>query len=173
MASMFGDTKMTMFFNDKNVKMLMDMGMMQTSTFVDVESGKTVMLMDMMGQKMKIVMGEEELKAEEVNEQDYEIVKTGEKEEVAGYDCEKLIIKTKDADLAVYVTNDIKSMGSLNRQYTKLGGFPMKYETVESGMKMSIEAISVEKMKVSDEEFVIPDGYKEMSMKDHEKMGRF
>ncbi len=172
MASMFGDTKLTMLFNDENVKMDMNMGMMQTNTFIDIESGETVVLMDLMGQKMKIVMGQEDMKAEQMDEKDYEIVKTGEMEKIADYECEKLIIKTKDMDMTVFVSYDIKSFGSLNNQFTKLEGFPMKYESVQSGMKLSIEATSVEVMKISDDEFVIPDGYKEMSMDELEMMGR-
>lgn len=111
---------------------------------------------------------------------DYRIEKTGEKKAVAGYSCEKVLLKDS-ATVAgeFWVTKDLGSMNEYAKDWTKLmdkiargpmakmlkklselGGFVM--ESSMSGV--STVTTKLEKRSIADSEFEVPEGYKKTEM---------
>ncbi|TVR41419.1 MAG: DUF4412 domain-containing protein [Cryomorphaceae bacterium] len=148
----------------------LSMGMKQT-TIMDNAAETGVMLMDMMGQKMAVVLDQEsrkEMRGED-DVPDFEYV--NETKNIAGYDCKKAIMRVEEDGqeivLEIYYTDKLTS--SKNSSLPGLKGFPLKYSTSTGQFIMTLEAESVEKRKVSEDEFSIPDGYTHMDFNEFQK----
>ena len=111
---------------------------------------------------------------------DYAVEKTGEKKTVAGYSCEKVLLKDGEKVAGTFwVTKDLGTMTEYAKDWSKLmdkiargpmakmlkklsdlGGFVM--ESSMSGV--STMTTKLEKRSVSDGEFEVPEGYKKTEM---------
>jgi GLPGLI family protein len=120
-------------------------------------------LMDMMGQK--IVMKQDLANDPEVPEPT--ITNTTETKKIAGYMCNKAIVKTEEGDMVIFYTTEIPAT---HDKFNKIPGFPMEYEIRQQGLVMLLQASTVEKSKLENSLFEIPEGYTEKSMEDLQKM---
>ena len=171
-------------------------------TIVDRKEKKTTTLMEMMGKKMGFYSTDEDDKAMRArmdsarNQRkdslqklgitfsapaEPEIVYTNESKKIAGLNCMKAIIKTKNRqgetnESTVWYCPDFKMgegftmvgggpigrgmMGGLNG-IEKINGFPMEYEMQRSnGMKIHMTVSNVQlDPKIEDKTFEIPNGY--------------
>jgi GLPGLI family protein len=144
-------------------------GMGTTVSISDGDNGTMVTLMDMMGSKVAIKMGEDELKKQK------EVAKIStpkidyldETKDIAGYACKKAEITPDGSDesVVVYYTNEIQSP-KVGEKYEGLKGFPMQYEMKNQGMTMIMTVTEVNKEKISKSEFTVPDEYEEMTMEE-------
>ncbi len=110
-------------------------------------------------------------------EPDVDVEVTGETKEIAGYECKKALVRSKesgaeDMEMVVYFTDELGSgmLNYNNPMFKDVQGVMMEYSMKENNMNMTFTAISVTKEKIKDEEFVIPEGYNVMSMSDFENM---
>ena len=126
------------------------------------ETEESVILMDMMGQKIAIMMTKEEAKKarEELGEPEFSYL-DGTKE-IAGFKCSKAIMKTGDQEIELWYTKDIA--GAVHKDFADLDGFPLEYLTYSQGMKLSIVAETVLIGEQEDTNFTVPEGYNKMSM---------
>jgi GLPGLI family protein len=157
-------------------RMEMSMGGMGTTVVIfDADKKDAITLMDMMGQKYAMTMTTEEIEAQNTDVPDVDVDVTGETKEIAGYKCKKAIIKEKGdsgREHIVYFTDELGS-GALNYNnptYKNIDGVMLEYSSAEEGMSMKFSAIKVEKKKVSDKDFEIPEGYKVMTMDEFKNM---
>lgn len=157
-------------------RMEMPMGMgMQTVTISDNKTKTSTTLMDMMGQKIAMIQTAQDFEKQK-SENKTEIIKTKETKVIAGYNCEKHILKLKDnknSELIVYCTKELfKDNSYFNAwpEHQNLEGFPMEYETGDNEMKMLITAKTVSKEQVPDSKFIIPPDYKPGKPEDLMKM---
>ena len=140
----------------------------------DLPEAQRKMMEGMMGGMMK--------------EKDYQLEKTGEKKTVAGYACEKVLLKdsatvagefwvTKDlGEMSKYAKDWSKLMDKIARgpmakmlkKLSELDGFVM--ESSMSGV--STTTTKLEKRTVGDGEFELPEGYKKTEMEGMGKMGK-
>jgi len=154
----------------------------QASTIV-LNNNKTpddpTMLITMLGHKyaVKLTDSLKKIAAENVPKIEY-IDSANATKQIAGYTCKKAKI-TLTMNMPnggapvtnssyVYYTTDLPCVDPKG-QFKGLKGMPMEYIISESGMSITIEATAVEKKTLADSLFVIPSGYKEMSIADVQK----
>lgn len=179
--NMMKGSTMEIYFNSGKQRAVVDMmgGMVKMNTINNVENKETVMLMDMMGRKIKVKGTEEEFKQmndqntpdpEEIKKQiTYNKSKT---KTIAGYPCYEAVFKMPqdentgmDMTLTAYVTDKIVSPKSVirNMETVELQGLPLEYTIGASGFSMTYTAVQVDE-KVDEKSFEIPDGYEEMTI---------
>lgn len=176
MAAMMPKT-MKMKIKGEKSRMEMSMGMGSTIVVFNGEDKSGFTLMDIMGQKYAMKMTPEELEDENENEPEMDIEVTGETKEIAGYECKKAIVKSKEKgaeniEMIVYFTDELGSgmLNYNNPMFKDVQGVMMEYAMNENDVEMKFTAISVTKEKIKDEEYEIPEGYNVMNMSDFENM---
>jgi GLPGLI family protein len=156
----------------------MDLGAMGKQVQIINGDEKVVYsLMDMMGQKMVIKMTEEELMEEAGKQPEFTIEQYDETKEIAGYECKKAVINFETDDgsknsFIVYYTEELggKALNFDNPMFKDINGVLMEFEMEQGPMKMKLEAVSVKKENVPDSEFVVPEGYKELTREEMQNM---
>jgi hypothetical protein len=173
------------YFTPEKQKIVVDMmgGMVKMQTYQDFKSDKYENYMDMMGQKIKMILGKEELL--EKNEK-MEMLSKGTKvtydkndtKTIIGYKCHKAVVtiptgEGMDFDLVMYVTDKIKvpQLSVQDLDYIKLDGTPLELIMDMGMMAMTYTAVLFTE-DFSMDVFNKPEGdYKEMSMEDLQNMG--
>jgi hypothetical protein len=175
MAMMPKTATLTIRGMQSRTEMSMGMGG-STTTIFDGEKMEGVTLMDIMGQKFAISTAEEDIIKEMDKMPDFIVEVTGEKKEIAGYLCTKAIVKIKDGEdnglHEAYFTDELGS-GYINKNnpiFKDIKGVMLEYSFDQQGMKMLFSAVSVEKKKISDKSFEIPEGYKNVSQEELQNM---
>lgn len=144
----------------------LSMGMKQV-TIMDNKAESGVLLMDMMGKKMAIVLDKESREKYEENQEEPVFKYTDEKKTIAGYDCKKALMilpaqeGQEEVTLEIFYTDKIDSPGI--NQMKGLKGFPLEYSTSNGTFLMTLTAANVEKKKINEQAFAIPDGYEHMT----------
>ena len=167
----------TLYFSPTKELMVMDLmgGMMLNRTLTDVKENKVTTYMDMMGQKMKVDMGNLESVDEDVDIQ-YTIDKNDRKK-ILGYDCYKVVVTStaqgQTMSLETYITEDIQVMSSVIQgvQKNQLPGTILSMTLDAGGIYMVTEAIDFQET-FDEKVFVIDDsGYNEMDLETLQRMG--
>jgi len=177
MASMMPKT-MKIKIRDVNSRMEMNMGMGSTITLYNSETKTGATLMDMMGQKMAMKITPEDIEKEIAESPQITVVNIDETKEIAGYECKKALIKIKEkgsdkeTELAVYYTDELGSGGLNynNPMFKDIQGVMLEYTVKEGKIEMTFTAISVEKGKIAESEFDIPEGYNLMTQEEFKSM---
>ncbi len=153
------------FKGDKN-KMIQPSAMGETVVITDMASKKTSVLMDMMGKKMVM---EKDLTKEEKSTEGVDVKYIDETTTIAGYKCKKAEISSKESEdvVIVWYTADLVASSP---QFKTIKGFPMKYETSQNGMTMTMEVKTVKEEKISKGEFTVPKEYEKITEEDLKKM---
>jgi hypothetical protein len=152
------------------------------------DHGNSVILHDQKDQKTYMVMPDQKMYMEldansyisksnsKSEEQTPDIQKTGEFKELNGYKCEKWIIKEENETIVAWMTdqlsgfymmNDPMTSSSKNAWMQELAGnyMPMKVENLGSNEnKVSLEVVSVNKMKLSSDLFEVPKDFQKFQM---------
>ena len=145
----------------KGSKTKMEVSMMgfNNVTIFDGDAKTNTTYMDGMGQKIKSTIPIEDEEKIEIK------LVEGETKRIAGYLCNKAIIKQADTpDLEVFYAKDLKSetLMSLNPAFKDLKGLPLEYQINEQGMTIMVTATEVVKKSLDNSEFDPPAGdYKE------------
>ncbi len=137
-------------------------------TSVNIADGnkKTVTtLMNMMGNKIAIVMTEEEVNKKNNTKTTSKITYTSETKKIAGYNCKKAIVPASNDDdkMTIYYTDKINPP-KIGEIYKGLKGFPLQYEMKDQGLEMTVTATEIKKEKVADSEFIVPKDYEITTM---------
>lgn len=177
-TSMMQGSKMELSFMPGKSKAAISMGAMGTMvTTSDEKADKTLMLMDMMGQKMAMtgtLSAAEKDAASEGTAPKYSFEMTNETKVIAGYTCTKAIATMEDGVATeMWFTKDITANTKGQQYFNKdMPGFPMEYAVNQQGMivKMTVTDIakSVDKKAF---DMKIPDGYTVKSMDELKAMG--
>jgi hypothetical protein len=148
------------FFKNTKSRTNVSMGMgMTTSTITDSKTNSNIALFDMMGNKSAVVTPAEEVKKWDT-QKNTKVIQTGEKKEIAGYDCKKIVISNNDTTtMEMFYTDKISPKAKLIPEARSVEGFPLEYIIEQNGMKMKMTAMSVTEEKVADDQFVIPPDY--------------
>jgi hypothetical protein len=183
--AIMGNAKMITSFKDSKVKTSMNImgGMVSIDIIMDSNAKKGLMLfaMPMMGKNMAVELDEEGLNKNEENSNSkksissIEYKKDGKK--IAGYKCKKALVRLDGftEPVTIYVTDKINpaAKGQIQNQYPGLKGFPLGFEMVQAGIKVSFEAESVDKRAPSDAEFEmkVPEGFNIVGMEELKNLG--
>lgn len=151
-------------------------GMMQQNMIMDKENNSMLMLMDMMGRKIKVEMPVDENEAEDVDV-DIEYFEDDRKE-IAGYDTYRAVMNTKtdgqDVKVETYITDAFEFDGQMiqNAPGSKqLRGMPLEFTVSQPEISMTFTAQEV-LMEVDDSVFDIDASeYEEMAPEDLQNMG--
>jgi hypothetical protein len=151
------------------------------SSVVINDGKKTTILMDQMGQKMYFELTEEDNKKKDEKASNTTIEYKDETKKIAGYDCKKAIIKTKDekgeeTTMIVWYTEQLPMAGQSSSRssntFKDLKGAPLEYEAKQGPFNMKFTATAVSKDPVPDSKFVAnTDGYIKKSAEEVKKMG--
>ncbi len=104
---------------------------------------------------------------------DMKLEETNETKKIAGIKCKKIHVSFPDTskDFDIYYTDAIKIKNpNWNNPFHNVKGVLLDYQISMFGIKTHIVADSVEYIEVPDEDFVIPDGFKEVSKEEMEKV---
>ena len=177
-TSMMQGSKMELSFMPGKSKAAISMGAMGTmATTTDEKADKSLMLMDMMGQKMAIqgTLSETEKDPEALASMPkYTFEITNETKVIAGYTCFKVIASLEDGtQTEMWITKDIAAYTKGQQYFNKdIPGFPMEYSVSQQGMviKMTVTDISktVDKKAF---DMKVPDGYQVKTMDEMKSMG--
>lgn len=100
---------------------------------------------------------------------EYSVTHTSEKKQIAGYNCQKAILKFKDGspDTEVWFTNEIKiDDPNWSNAYYKVGGVLMDYKLKKFGLELHFTAASVKPAIIDSTVFSVPPEYKMVSPDD-------
>lgn len=123
---------------------------------MDEETKKGFLLMDMLGQRMAIVLDASE--EEETAELDYK--STSEKRVIQGYACTKYVATTAEGnEVYVWVTQDLKVDFGTSRPVKGIDGFPVSFTTSADGVETTCELLRVTKKVIPASEFEIPEDF--------------
>lgn len=162
MAGMSMD--MTQHVKGKKIRQEMNMGMGAVVTVIDFDSG--TMVVQMPGQPIR-TMSMDDMRAmagQQLEEGDLDVTATGNKETVAGHECEHYIVKQdgQEADIcaATGLGFVIASMGTpgsgawdkFQAQF-KDGFLPLKMSVSTPEGQMTLQAVGVERKSLSDDLF--------------------
>lgn len=157
----------------KDSKMLMHMpAAMGIDTRVLVTGTDMTMLMDMMGNKMAIKSGKEEMEKSAKSGKSYK-VKTlvDEKKMIAGYECKKAIMTSEDGEeVTLWYSDKLRVEAAWYYQMNGITGCPMEFTMNNNGLTFNMLAVEVKTVKPADDLFVIPADYKVMTQEELQKM---
>ena len=141
-------------------------GITPTISIANGDKGSITMLMDMMGIKIAMEIGDEQKKIDPPK-----IIYHNETKEIANYSCKKaeVIFDDVKGNFIVYYTDQIQQLKTAEG-YDGLKGFPMQYEIKSEGIALKRTATEVIEEKVSDDEFIIPPEYQKMTKEELQKM---
>jgi len=164
---------MAMYIGDGFSKNVLFTGMGKQTVIYDIKAKSRTAMMDMMGQQFAIESSAEEIQDEFNQMPDAEVEFVDETKEIAGYQCEKILIKFKNADgetasenIAWY-TKELAVSPDLNfdmKYFKDIQGVLMEYQMdMNNGTFMKFTAVEVDKKKISKKEFIVPENYKKVS----------
>ena len=175
---MMQGSTMDIYFKEKNTRAEMKMGsMMSVTTISNEDSGDILMLMSGMVGQNAIKTSMKEMEDKKSEQPKYDVTLVDETKEISGYSCKKAILADEEGNESIFwYTEDIvvskKGQSYLNEQ---VPGFPMQYDLNNGGLKMTMTVVTfdkkLDKKSSSLFEMKIPEGYKEMTMEDLQKMG--
>lgn len=159
-------SEMEMLISKHKTKVIQNTMMGAQIVISDTKDKSSVLLMDMMGQKMAIDMPTP-TEADKANEPTPEYKYDDKTKKLAGYKCKHAVMVIEDengetSEMDVYYTEDIPA--AANDKLKGLKGFPLEYTIVSQGLTMTVSAKSVAKEKIASSEFEIPEGFTKMTM---------
>lgn len=167
---------MTVHIKGKMVKNDISSSMFSQSIITDLEAKTVDQLMEIMGQKLHISKTSEDIQEELAKAPVTEVKKIDETREIAGYETHKVeIIQKKesgDVTYTAWVTDELgENFLATSEIMRKVEGFPLIYEFETSNLTMRLTASKVEKKKIKDKVFNIPDSYEKVT--EEEMKNRF
>ncbi|HXC03191.1 MAG TPA: DUF4412 domain-containing protein [Bacteroidia bacterium] len=150
---MMEGSEMRIYMKAEKCRIDMKMAMQNTITLSDAKAKSSYVLMDMMGQKIKMITTPDL----STKQPDVTVKETTETKEIAGYKCKKAEVTAANQEpIIVYYTEEIANNG-FNTQVKGIKGYPLQFETTQGGMKISYTAKTVTKEKIDDSKFVVDD----------------
>jgi GLPGLI family protein len=142
---------------------------------IDGEAKTVTTVMDMMGQKFYYVQTEDEIQAEEGAENVTVDIKD-ETKEIAGYECTKAVVTVVESGeemmFTIFFSEEIgsSSLNIDNPYFKDIPGAMLEFEIDTGAGTMKMEALSVDKKKLSDSDFEVPEGFEEKSSAEIKQM---
>ena len=158
-------------------KFEINMGQMGSQIQIIDGDAKTITtVMSMMGQKFYYIETEDDISDELGENENVSVDIKDETKEIAGYECTKAVITVKEGGeemlFTIYFTEEIgsSSMNIDNPYFKDIPGAMLEFEINTGGGTMKMEAISINKRNVSDDEFEVPEGYEEKTEEEVNQM---
>lgn len=166
----------TLSIKENMSKFEISMGQMGKQVqIIDGEAKTVTTVMDMMGQKFYYVQTEDEIQAEEGAENVTVDIKD-ETKEIAGYECTKAVVTVMESGeemmFTIFFSEEIgsSSLNIDNPYFKDIPGAMLEFEIDTGAGTMKMEALSVDKKKLSDSDFEVPEGFEEKSSAEIKQM---
>ena len=166
----------TLSIKENMSKFEISMGQMgKQIQIIDGEAKTVTTVMDMMGQKFYYVESEEDIMEEE-GSGDVKVDIKDETKEIAGYECQKAVVTVTESGeemmFTVYFTEEIgsSSLNIDNPYFKDIPGAMLEFEIDTGAGNMKMEALSVDKKKLSSSDFEVPEGYEEKTAEEIQQM---
>ncbi len=169
MAAMLGN-EMTMYIKGAKSRMVQKNALGETVIISDSTLKESTVLMDLMGKKMGIQMkGESSESNSMIPQMSGTYTTTTEHKTILGYDCIKTIftLDDKSGSFEIWSTSAIPNF---TQSYRNLNGIPLEYTVVSPDAQIKFTTTEIAPMTVSDDYFVIPQGYEIKSQEEMSKM---
>ena len=139
----------------------------------DNATGESTVLIEAQGQKFKLSMSKADVD-KTIEDQGTPVVNyvDGTKE-IVGYTCKKaeVTMDGMDEKAIFYYTEELLPVKMRGMESLQLKGMPLEYQMSTNGMKMIMTVTAMDKQNLSDDLFVVPAGYKEMTDQMKQMMG--
>lgn len=177
--AMMANSTMTMYMKGEKFRQETNMGngLMVTTSIVDGETKKGIILMEgMMGKVASPFDTDEQKEQSEEEEVDVEIEFTDETKEILGFNCKKAIIYDEEGNELIYWYTEELAAPENEGKYLneKIPGMPLEFSIEQPQVTMVFKAVEYDdKVKKAKEKFdtSVPKGYTEKSLKEIQKMG--
>ena len=161
---------LTLYFTDEQQKIelnLMD-GALRTQTIMNIKTGKSIMLADVMGQKIKVIQDNEEFIPKGAALHAMYDKNTTKK--IEGYKCHKVILKGDNGEkITAFITNKIKPKADyFNTLFMNMEGFPLEYSISNEEVIINFIATEVSH-KIDDTVFYILGDYIELTVEEFDQ----
>ena len=150
-AQMMKGTEISIAFTDAATRLTMQMmgGMIEMDVITETATEKSVVLMNMMGQKSMVKQDEKEEEGEEELKNDFDITyDKSDTKEIAGFNCYKatLVDKKTSEKIDMYVAKKLTmpAVKFANDLFPGLDGLPMELSMNSQGMGMVLTCIKLE-----------------------------
>jgi len=176
LAMMQGSTLQVFSKGNKSRTEMSMGGLMVTTTILDGDKKKGVLLMDGMLGKQAATFDEDMYNEDEDADNDFEIELVNETKVILGYTCKKAIIYTEeDIELIYWYTEEVDPDENSLSKYVKkeVPGFALEFSIQQPQMTMVFLATEFkEKVKETKGMFdiIIPEGYTEKSFEEMSSM---
>ena len=177
-AGMMKGSELKVYFKDKKSRTEFTSAFSSNTTISDETASTT--LVDAMGQKYFYKMTKAEMEKEGKKNPEPKITYTDEKKTIAGYDCKKAVVESKNEKgeaqkIDVWYTDKIQGNngtgGRSSGQFKGLKGAPLEFSMNQGQFKMQMSATNVSTSPMADSRFVAAtDGYTEKSYSEMMKM---
>lgn len=168
MAAFMQGMSMVAYFNEDQLRVDMNMGMMGTTTSIgNAKTNESIILMNVMGNKLAVN------KMPDTNAPEWTMQTTSETKTIAGYVCKKTILKSDEGTLVFYVTDQISTPKVKSElQLEKLNGYPLQIELSAGSESFFMVATKVTPGPVDKAKFntSVPEGYEVITAEDMMKM---
>lgn len=159
---------MTLYVGEDKIKTEIFTQMGMQSSIENMEDKSKISLIDMMGQKFVLRDSWEDLQKEMEDMPELKLERTGETKEIVGYQCEKVIaINAEDGKeyATAWVTSELpvhENMNFSNEAFAGVTDMLLEFEMdAGNGMVMKFSAIEVDKKKIKNKVFEVPEGFQE------------
>jgi GLPGLI family protein len=132
------------------------------SLIINYETGESIMLKTHNGEKIAVRGMKNLAEPGAFNTENSKLKK------VAGYNCRKGKITTEEGSSEVYYSTAFNSSAQFFGAYSNVPGLILELHLSKEGNDQVIRAKKLSKRKVKDEEFIIPNEYREMSESEYE-----
>jgi hypothetical protein len=161
-------------FNGNISKMEIDMGIATLKMIVDGPGKSAVLLVDapLFQKQYATRFAKEDLEKQGGNLTFKNFKSTGERKSIAGFDSEKYSYQDNNNDnYEVWIASDLKlSPGAIPPEFSGLKGTPVKYVSIQYGVKNVLTLKSVKEEKTGPFSLNIPSGYEVKSVKEMDEM---
>jgi len=165
---------MTSYFKGGRSRIEMTSMGMNSIIISDQDKKEVTMLMDMLGQKIAMVMPMEEGSPSDSGmEFGYEgekITMTNETKTISGYSCRKGIVQFEEGQMEVWFAESVKEFPMYD---SRMPGVPIQYIVDEDDMKMQITVKEIKSQSVPEKMFSVPSEYTVKSAGDMEQFMPF
>ena len=175
--AMMANSSMTMYMKGNKFRQETNIGngLMVTTSIVDGDTKKGVILMNGMMGKIASTFDADEEEGKEEEEADVEIEFTDETKEILGFECKKAILYGEDGNEMTYWYTEEIQAPEREQQYvnSQIPGMPLEFSIEQPQMTMSFKAVEYDdKVKKAKDLFdtSIPEGYTEKSMEEIQQM---
>lgn len=181
--NMMMPTEMTLLFKNNLTRADMPTNFISTKTITNARLGSVLILINVHDRKLALSMDEKKIQ-HDLNDgpQIKRIKHTGKTKTIAGYKgieawiYFETIINPFDSiyilhdSTKVFYSNAIGTKEiNWNTKFRDLDGFLLEYELPQNDMIMHFTATTIKKIKVPNNEFLIPEGYRIMNQEEIEK----